>query len=63
MGCRGRDCMVHVIGFTMTYASSAYHSKRCAEIGSSFSAAGVEPTWERTYLYLFTLGIRCLTPL
>ena len=29
MGCPGRDGIVHVVGFTMTYASSAYHSKRC----------------------------------
>jgi len=27
MGCCGRDCMV--VEFTMTYASNAYHSKRC----------------------------------
>jgi hypothetical protein len=33
-----------------------FRDPRGAEIGSSFSAAGVEPTWERTYLYLFTLG-------
>jgi len=33
-----------------------FRDPRGAEFGLSFSAAGVEPTWERTYSYLFTLG-------